>query len=77
MSGSPLRIVLGLMEIDKAIEEALQAKSEGVKTIKLKGGIDPKRDVELVRRMREALGPDTKICVDANQGYPTPKARFI
>jgi muconate cycloisomerase len=64
---------LGLMEIEKAIEEALQAKSEGVKTIKLKGGVDPKRDVELVRRMRDALGTETKICVDANQGYPTPK----
>jgi muconate cycloisomerase len=65
---------LGLMEIEKAVEEALQAKSEGVKTIKLKGGVDPRRDVELVRRMREALGPETKICVDANQGYPTPKS---
>lgn len=64
---------LGLMEIEKAVEEALQAKSEGVKTIKLKGGVDPKRDVELVRRVRDALGPETKICVDANQGYPTPK----
>ena len=64
---------LGLMEIEKAVEEAIQAKSEGVKTIKLKGGVDPKRDVELVRRMRDALGSDIKICVDANQGYPTPK----
>jgi muconate cycloisomerase len=64
---------LGLMEIEKAIDEALQAKSEGVKTIKLKGGVDPKRDVELIRRMRDALGAETKICVDANQGYPTPK----
>jgi muconate cycloisomerase len=64
---------LGLMEIEKAIDEALQVKSEGVKTIKLKGGVDPKRDVELVRRMRDALGSETKICVDANQGYPTPK----
>ena len=64
---------LGLMEIEKAVEEALQAKSEGVKTIKLKGGVDQKRDVELVRQMRNALGPDVRICVDANQGYPTPK----
>jgi muconate cycloisomerase len=64
---------LGLMEIEKAVEEALEAKSEGVKTIKLKGGIDPKRDVELVRQVRKALGRDMKICVDANQGYPTPK----
>ena len=65
---------LGLMEINKAVDEARQAKSEGVKTIKLKGGVDQKRDVELVRQMRNALGPDIKICVDANQGYPTPKS---
>jgi muconate cycloisomerase len=64
---------LGLMDIAQAVEEALEAKSEGVKTIKLKGGVDAKRDLELVRRMRKALGPDMKICVDANQGYGTPK----
>ena len=64
---------LGLMEIEKAVTEALEAKSEGVKTIKLKGGVDPKRDVELVRQMRAAMGPEMKICVDANQGYPTAK----
>jgi muconate cycloisomerase len=69
----PIAHSLGLMEIEKAVEEALQAKSEGVKTIKLKGGLDPRRDVELVRQMRKALGPETKICVDANQGYPTAK----
>src|ERR1051325_2261367 len=70
----PIAHSLGLMEIEKAVEEALQAKSEGVKTIKLKGGVDRKRDVELVRQMRNALGPDVRICLDANQGYPTPKA---
>ncbi|HXG50725.1 MAG TPA: enolase C-terminal domain-like protein [candidate division Zixibacteria bacterium] len=69
----PIAHSLGLMETETAIEEALQVKAEGVKTIKLKGGVDPKRDVDLVRRMREALGPEIKICVDANQGYATPK----
>jgi muconate cycloisomerase len=75
----PIAHSLGLMEIDKAVEEALQAKSEGVKTIKLKCGIDGKRDVELVKQIRKAIGPDLKICADANQGYPTAKAaaRFI
>lgn len=65
---------LGLMEIEKAVEEALQAKVEGVKTIKLKGGVDQERDVELVKQIRNAVGADLNICVDANQGYPTPKA---
>src|SRR5918994_2494615 len=48
----PIAHSLGLMEIEKAVEEAVQAKSEGVKTIKLKGGVDPQRDIELVRQMR-------------------------
>ena len=65
---------LGLMEIDKAVDEARQAIAEGVKTIKLKGGVDQKRDVELVKQIRTALGPELNICVDANQGYPSAKA---
>ena len=64
---------IGLMEISKAVEEALQVKDEGIKAIKLKGGQEPKRDVELVRQIRKALGPDIQISVDANQGYSTPK----
>jgi len=70
----PIAHSLGLMEIDKAVDEAMQAKAEGVKTIKLKGGVEQKRDIELVRRIREAIGPELNICVDANQGYPTAKA---
>src|SRR5574341_1358513 len=69
----PIAHSLGLMEVQKAVEEALQAKAEGVKTIKLKVGGDPKRDGELVKEIRSAIGPDINICVDANQGYPTPK----
>ena len=64
---------IGLMEIGKAVEEAIQVKDEGIKAIKLKGGQEPKRDAELVERIRKAVGPDIHIAVDANQGYPTPK----
>ena len=70
----PIAHSLGLMEIEKAIEEALQARAEGVKTIKLKGGVDQKRDVQLVKEIRTAIGPDLNICVDANQGYVSAKA---
>jgi len=70
----PIAHSLGLMEIDKAVDEALQAKAEGVKTIKLKGGVEQKRDIELVRAIRRAIGPDLNLCVDANQGYPSAKS---
>src|ERR1051325_4450542 len=69
----PVAHSIGLMEIDKAVDEAKQVKSERIKTIKLKVGQKPERDVELVRRIREAVGGDTLITVDANQGYDSPK----
>jgi len=64
---------IGLMEIDQAVEEALQVRDEGIKAIKLKGGQEPRRDVELVKRIREAMGPQIQLAVDANQGYRTSK----
>jgi L-alanine-DL-glutamate epimerase-like enolase superfamily enzyme len=60
---------LGIMENPKAVAEAEIAVSEGAKTIKAKTGLDAVRDVELVRMLREALGPDIHIRVDANEGY--------
>ena len=64
---------IGLMEIKMAVEEARIVKDEGIKTVKLKGGTDFKRDVELVKQIRKALGPKIEITVDANQGYSTVK----
>lgn len=60
---------LGIMDIDRCVEEAEQAVAEGARTIKCKTGLDPRRDVELVRRLRESLGADIRIRVDANEGY--------
>lgn len=63
---------LGLMEVGRAVEEAVAAVAEGARCIKCKTGLDAERDVELVRRLREALGDDVRIRVDGNEGYATP-----
>jgi muconate cycloisomerase len=60
---------LGIMAIDKCLEEAQAAVSEGIRTLKCKTGLDPERDVELVRRLRENLGDGVRIRVDGNEGY--------
>lgn len=39
----------------------------------MKGGLDPVRDMELMEKLRKAVGPHINILVDANQGYPTAK----
>lgn len=67
--GIELAHSLGIMPIERCLEEAEQAVSEGVLTIKCKTGLDPVRDVELVRRLRELVGPGINIRVDGNEGY--------
>lgn len=69
----PISHSIGLMDMDEAVAEVQRVKAEGVRTIKLKGGVEPGRDVELLRRVREALGPDMNLTVDANNGYKSAK----
>ena len=69
----PLAHSLGWLEYDVAVNEAVAAVSEGIKTIKIKVGRDATYDVRVVKEVREAIGPELDIVVDANQGWPTPK----
>lgn len=68
----PLAHSIGLIGFDEAEKEVAKVVAEGVKTIKIKVGEDPERDVEMVKRIRAAIGPKPMICIDANQGYATP-----
>jgi muconate cycloisomerase len=60
---------LGIMELDRCYAEAEQAVAEGARTIKCKTGLDPERDVTLVRELRRRLGDGVRIRVDANEAY--------
>ena len=60
---------LGIMEDDPALEEAEKVVSEGIRTIKVKTGVDAERDVRVVRKLRERLGDGIALRVDANEGY--------
>jgi muconate cycloisomerase len=60
---------LGIMEVERCAAEAEQAVAEGARTIKCKTGLDPERDVEVVRQVRAAVGDDVRIRVDGNEGY--------
>ena len=70
----PIAHSLGVvMDVEAAVEEAVAACAEGIKDIKMKGGLNLTRDLELMKRLRKELGPDINILVDANQGYPSAK----
>ena len=63
---------IGLISIEEAKVEAAKLAAEGIRTIKVKIGVDPVRDVKMVAAVREAAGEAMEICVDANEGYKTP-----
>jgi muconate cycloisomerase len=67
----PVTHSIGIMGFAEAEREVAQVAEEGIRTIKIKVGVDPDRDVEMVRRVRETVGPGIALCVDANQGYQT------
>lgn len=69
----PLAHSIGIMDPTLAAAEAEIAVGEGIKTIKLKIGLDPDRDVTAVREVRRIVGNEIDITVDGNQGYTTSK----
>jgi L-alanine-DL-glutamate epimerase-like enolase superfamily enzyme len=56
-------------DLDVMVDLARAAVQDGYGTIYFKVGIDEERDVELVARMRDALGPGPKIRPDANEAW--------
>jgi D-galactarolactone cycloisomerase len=56
------------------IEEALGYKAQGFHATKLKIGFVPRQDVELVHAVREALGPEMGLAVDANCAWDAATA---
>ena len=59
------------------IEEARRHLSEGFKAMKLKVGFGAEADIEYVHAVREAVGPEVRLMMDANCAYDVPAARRI
>ena len=60
---------------DRLVEKARCALAEGYRKIKIK--IEPGHDVEWVRAVREAVGPDAHLMADANNAYTLDDADHL
>ncbi len=69
----PTSKTIGIKDsVEEMLSEADEHLNTGFKSIKLKIGKDVERDIEYTVKLRERVGPDIGIRVDANQGY-TPE----
>lgn len=65
-------ITISVNPIDQMVADSLDAQRRGYRILKIKVGKEGKKDVERIAAIRNALGPDIRIRVDANQGW-TPR----
>jgi muconate/chloromuconate cycloisomerase len=71
----PLSWSLAVADPDAELEEARAKVAAGHRIFKVKTGALPwPEDVARVRRLRDALGSDVSLRVDANQGWDRPTA---
>lgn len=63
--------------ITPAVEEALTYKEKGFKGIKMKIALLPKEELKRVEKVRESLGDDIELMVDANHGYNFSNALLL
>jgi len=65
-------ITLGIKSPKEMAKDAAKAAKKEFKALKVKLGVNPTEDIERVKLIREAVGNDIEIRIDANQGW-TPK----
>lgn len=69
------RFSLGAYPSDVAGERAAERVSVGFKTIKVKVGTGDDQDIARVKSVRNAVGPDIEMTIDANGGWSDESAR--
>lgn len=89
VSGLPLYKLLGgygntvetdiTISVDKAeimVEDAIKLVDSGIKILKVKVGMGIDNDIERIRSIREAVGDEIIIRLDANQGWTVKEAIY-
>lgn len=69
-------LTIGIDTPEAMAAKARDYKERGVSIIKVKLGKQPDEDVQRMRQIRQAAGPDVEIRIDANQGWTYHDALF-
>ncbi len=70
-------MTIGIDSIENMVKEAAQRVEEGFRILKIKCGIEPQKDIEVIKQIRKAVGDDIDLRIDANQGYDKETALYV
>lgn len=66
-------ITISVNKLEEMVKDSIDAVSLGYDTLKIKVGLDSNKDIDRIKAIREAIGYNVKLRIDANQGW-SPKA---
>lgn len=69
-------VTVGMDKPERMAASAAGYVARGYKNIKIKVGLEPDLDAERVQAVREAIGKDIGLRIDANQGWTVPQAIY-
>src|SRR5262249_15642093 len=67
-------VTIGILDDKDTVAQARHWVNRGFSSLKLKGGLNVVEDIQRVRKVREAVGPEVQLAFDANQGSSVPGA---
>ena len=67
-------LTISVNETEEMVKDSLLAIQQGFRILKIKAGKEGQKDVERIKAIRQAVGPDIKLRIDANQGWSAKDA---
>lgn len=70
-------ITISVNSPEEMVRDSITAINQGYRTLKIKVGKNSNLDMQRIRAIREAVGKDIAIRIDANQGWTPKEAVYI
>lgn len=70
-------LTISVNPVDEMVRDSLKAVEQGFRILKIKVGKEGKKDIERIAAIRDAVGRDVALRVDANQGWSVKEALRI
>jgi L-alanine-DL-glutamate epimerase-like enolase superfamily enzyme len=67
-------VTIGILSEEETVDRARHWVRQGFRILKMKAGHDVGVDVARVHQIRQAVGPEVELCVDANQAFTVEQA---
>lgn len=67
-------LTISVNEISEMVADSLKAVEQGFGILKIKVGKEGLKDIDRIKAIRQAVGPDIRLRIDANQGWSPKEA---